>query len=274
MSEENEGQQGDGEGEISFPDNWKEAVEEGVRGHESLASINSVPDLAKSFVHAQKLIRADKAGQTVVLPGESATDEDRNAFYSAIGRPVEAKDYQIEVPEGLQRNEKFEGGFREAAHKAGLSNAQVKELSGFWHEHLAGQVKEAGEASEAQASDNEGALKTKWGNATEQNIELARRAARSFDIDGETLDSLQSKVGYVKTMEVFQKLGELTGKEDDTATERRGGFGPMTPDAAKNAIDAKLRDPDFLKAYQTRAHPDHKRAVEEMGRLQQQRAAA
>ena len=43
-------------------EDWRSSIPEEIRGHKSLDHINDVGALAKSYVHAQSMIGADKIG--------------------------------------------------------------------------------------------------------------------------------------------------------------------------------------------------------------------
>ena len=51
---------------------WRDSIPEEIRGHSSLEHINDIGALAKSYVHAQQMVGADK----VALPGKSATADE------------------------------------------------------------------------------------------------------------------------------------------------------------------------------------------------------
>ena len=123
----------------------------------------SADALAKEFLGLRTLSgkNASKLEKAVFPPGEDATPEERDAFYSKLGRPEKADDYGIEPPEtGGEFGKTAYSAMQNAAHKAGLSKAQ---LSTFHTEYLAG-MKEAGgdlEAAQGRLGDE---LKTLWGD--------------------------------------------------------------------------------------------------------------
>ena len=63
----------------------------------SLRNFTDAAGLAKSYVHAQKMIGADK----LPLPGKSATDEEWNNVYQKLGRPNAADQYDFQAVQGL-----------------------------------------------------------------------------------------------------------------------------------------------------------------------------
>ena len=52
--------------------NWKDSLPEELKAEKALESIQDIPGLAKSYIHAQKMIGSDK----IPVPNKFATDED------------------------------------------------------------------------------------------------------------------------------------------------------------------------------------------------------
>ena len=84
---------------------WRSEIPEEIKDHKSLETIQDVPGLIKGFVHAQSMIGADK----LAIPGKHATDDDWNAVYGKLGRPNEAKDYNLAatIPDDQVKNEEI-----------------------------------------------------------------------------------------------------------------------------------------------------------------------
>ena len=64
-------------------DNWKDTLPDDLKAEKALESIQDIPGLAKSYIHAQKMIGSDK----IPVPNKYATDEDWQAVYNKLGRP-------------------------------------------------------------------------------------------------------------------------------------------------------------------------------------------
>ena len=71
---------------------WKASLSEDLRNDPSLSSISDVGSLAKSFVHAQRMVGADK----VAIPKDDASPDDWNEYYNRLGRPEK---YEISKPQ-------------------------------------------------------------------------------------------------------------------------------------------------------------------------------
>ena len=77
---------------------WRASLSDDIRHDPSLASIQDVNGLAKSFIHGQKMVGADK----VVLPKEDASPEEMNEFYNRLGRPEKYEISRPDLPQGLE----------------------------------------------------------------------------------------------------------------------------------------------------------------------------
>ena len=65
---------------------WKSGLSEDIRADKSLENIKDISGLAKSYIHAQKMVGADK----IPVPNKYATEDDWNAVYEKLGRPKSA----------------------------------------------------------------------------------------------------------------------------------------------------------------------------------------
>jgi len=97
-------------------EDWRSNIPEEIRGHKSLQHINDVGALAKSYVHAQSMIGADK----VVVPGKSATPDEWNEFYARLGRPESPDAYELPQQEGAEVNPDMSNWYKQMAHEIQL----------------------------------------------------------------------------------------------------------------------------------------------------------
>ena len=148
--------------------------------------IASAKDLATKAYNLDKFV-----GGAVKVPGKDATDEERAAFYTKLGRPEQPDKYQFEVPkelpENLPYNADMAAGFKGFAHGIGLSQQQAAAAHDWF---VAQQVQEAngvaGQVSEQQqavAMAERSKLEKVWGpvdsDSGRKNAELADRALRA-----------------------------------------------------------------------------------------------
>lgn len=205
-------------------------------------------DALTSYVNLEKLIGADRAGRTVVLPGDNADPKEVAAFYDRLGRPADPKDYKLEIPP-----EYGDPAFAENAgkwfHAEGLTAKQAqavtKQYNAYVKEQLDG-IK--AEQSRQFQSDND-ALKTEWGDAHDQNLVLARNVVRGLGLDNAAIDKLQQALGHAGVMKLLVSIGAKTG-EGEFVTGATDTFkGALSPDGAKAAIKDLMNDKDFSKRY-------------------------
>lgn len=216
-----------------------------------------------------------EAASRIAIPGTDATDEQRAAFFTALGRPATPADYGIAKPENVPDAEwdgERMGRFATAAHALGLSAAQAKGLIDWLGTDTVEQIA-AFEAdlpkrqAEHQAKLN-AALTKEFGAATQGKLELARRAYATYVTDAETqagIDALSEKVGEAAIIKMFARIAEDQGEA--RLKGAGGGFGAATPEQARAELATKERDQDWMAAVFQGDHPQHATALAEWQRL-------
>lgn len=122
----------------TLPEEWTVKVlgDDGVeqeiplRDHPALQNYTSKDEAVKALVHAQRMLGKTPKGY-VRMPGEEDGEEERNAFYAALGRPEGADGYalpEMELPEGYEVKGELLAGFKGKAHALGLTPQQVEGL--------------------------------------------------------------------------------------------------------------------------------------------------
>lgn len=220
----------------SFPENWKELLPEDIRNDANLGVIKDPVQLAKSFIHAQKQIGADK----VALPGKNATQEDWDNFYQKIGRPEKADDYGLKPGEKSTIDEEFMKPFAEAAHKAGLTPAQAQKLVSWFDEANGQKLQASTEAQEAKFKEDLTALKKEWGGAFNQNLNVGEMALNEYAPDG-FMEWAQEKglTDDIMFTKFLHSVGAKTLAEDKIKGDGApGGKARLSPAEAKMKLDA------------------------------------
>ena len=77
-----------------------DSLPEDLRAEPSLRNFTDPVSLAKSYVHAQRMIGADK----IPLPGKSATDDEWRQVYKRLGAPDNPKGYDFKVSPDAMRD--------------------------------------------------------------------------------------------------------------------------------------------------------------------------
>ena len=78
---------------------WKEALPEDVREDPSMEAIQTVDNLAKSYVNAQKMIGADK----IIVPNKYAEANEWQDVFTKLGLPESVDKYEISAKEEVDQ---------------------------------------------------------------------------------------------------------------------------------------------------------------------------
>lgn len=234
--------------------------DESLRGYVQTKGFKDPGALAESYRNLEKL-QGVPQDRLLKLP-EKADDPAWNEVYSRLGRPADAKGYELKFDGDPAFAERFSGVF----HKANITKAQAGVLNEAWNGYVAEllQTEEAArkQADEAQMTE----LKGKWGQKYDENVELGRRAGREFGLSEQEFTAISGSLGSSKTLELFQRIGAKMGEAEPFNLQGGGqgsGFG-MSADGAKARIQSLMNDREWTGKYLNGGASER----EEMTRLQ------
>lgn len=211
--------------------NWFDSFgDQGVKDWVASIGAPNAEAVASKALNLERMLGADRAGRTVVLPKDGDADA-WGEVWSKLGRPADPAGYALPVPEGA--SPEFAQVAAQAFHKAGLTAQQAQSVSAWWNEHVAAQVKAQQDAEQATLKTEHEQLAADWGGSLsyDRQKEIARRGAQALGLEADAIDALEKVVGFSKVMKALAKVGELTG-EDKAIGVEAGSFG-MTPEAAR-----------------------------------------
>ena len=242
---------GEGGGALPAKPDWAKGMSD--ENWNSIAANNykSVDDIVGAHNSAQTKIGADK----LVIPGEKATTEERDAFFTALGRPAEAKDYVITPPEGVEFTEDqlaFQSNFNETSHGLGLNQEQHTGLV-EWNNNLLAQAaidQAAEESKESEATKAD--LRKAYGNEADNKLD----AANAFieNLGGQDVADAFVKSGLSRnfsTINMFIKVAEMAAGEGGLIGAGGGGGGLASIDSQIATLKA---DPGYFNE----KAPNHK----------------
>lgn len=246
---------------------WKESLPEDIRSDASLAAIQDVPSLAKSYIHAQSLVGADK----IALPGKEATEEDWAGVFTKLGRPETIAGYELKkpdnLPEGLNYDETMLTGFKETAHKLGLLPSQVDGLHDWWNKANVEGFTASTNAQKEATTAAETALKQEYGNAYDQKLATAQTALKEFG--GDELVKFMDESGLGNNPQFIKLMATVgEGMLEDGLKGNGQHSGAITPADAQVKIAEIMTDKK--SPYHDRYHADHQRIVDEVQKLYSQ----
>lgn len=149
--------------------------------------------------------------QGIQKPGENATPEELNAFYSSLGRPESAEKYEfspdIQVHEGLDLAT-AQKGISDVAFELGLNNQQTNGLMKAYAA-LRNQEFQATEAKVKETFDK--AVVTAFGADFQGSLALAKKGAKALGI-ATTLDN-EGLSANPTVLKLCAELGKFTGED-------------------------------------------------------------
>lgn len=237
--------------------NWKDSLPDDLKAEKALESIQDIPGLAKSYIHAQKLVGADK----IPVPNKFATDEDWQAVYSKLGRPENPDAYEFNLKENSNIDENALKGFKETAHKNGLLPKQAEAIMNFYNDMTQNYIEDLNSKSEQGRSNAEQALKKEWGAAFDNKVQQASTIANKYINDDFAHLTLSdgTKIGdHPDFIKAFANIAHDLGEDKLVAAQ-----GPqyMTPAEIDKQIASLQQEGS---AYWNKNHPGHALAVQEV----------
>lgn len=199
---------------------------------------------AKAAWSLERLLGADKAGRTVVLPKDDADVEGHKAFNAKLGVPETAEGYKLPLPEG-QTDDAFAKTASKWFHANGVPPKAAEGIVKEWNTFIQGEIKRQAELETAQSEAKLNALKTEWAHQFDERAEHGRRGLKAVGeqagLDDADLKKLEASLGTDKMLKMFWKLGEATKEASSAGGNNSGQFGTSKQQAQEqiNDITAK-----------------------------------
>ena len=255
---------GDQTNETPQTTDWKASLSDELRADKSLENIKDIESLAKSYVHAQKLVGTDK----IPVPNKFATEDDWKAVYEKLGRPEDPTGYKYELGEDARINEEALKIFSEEAHKLGLLPSQANGVVKFYNDLVAKDDDAAETTAVAAREQAQADLKKEWGPAYDHNLTRAANVAKQV-VDADFLNiHLEdgSKLGdHPAMIKAFAVLADKMGEDNIV---QASGPAYMTPSQIEKQIGELTQQGS---AYWDKNHPNHALAVQEVLALREQK---
>lgn len=259
---------------------WRDNLAEEYRGATVLQDFKDVNGLAKAYIDTKQMV-----GNTLRVPSDEAGNEDWDKFYNtlnertnnrvmprpdpenpeavkaiynALGRPEEAKEYELPKHEGLDLPEERQALLREAAYEANLTKTQFNKVL---DKVLAA---DAAAVADQQHALQEGmkALNQEWGVTFDNKVRAAEQVKNQFF---KFIDVPVSQLG-ADTVRAFAQLAEQFGGEGKGLIDgHQQESGKLTPDEAKLQIAEMMNNKNH--PYWNKADPGNEAARRKMREL-------
>ena len=241
-------------------EDWRSSIPDEIRDHKSLQHINDVGALAKSYVHAQSMIGAEK----VAIPGKSATPDEWNEVYARLGRPESADNYELPQPEGIEVNSDMTDWYKQMAHDLGLNQNQAAKLYDSYNQYLANFQESTAVDHEAYTRDVENQLRAEFGQAFDDRMALGSGVVEQFGnpdlmevelADGTLLGDNPEVIRMMASIGTFMR--ERMGEDTLEGVKTNGG---LTPEQAHDKLSELT---SASSPYWDNRHPEHDWYVQE-----------
>ena len=264
---------------ISPPSNeaWSAALPDNIKAWQEVQTSKD----ADSF-WGQMTDMKGRLGNSIRIPGDEASQEDRNkfhgkllervpgimpapdydnpdqleAYYKAVGRPEDGAGYTPPTnAAGEPLTSDTVDAFRSMAHKAGLNQRQYASVINDF-ETLSQQY---GDEKAADHKEGMTALHGEWGLAYDQKIAGALRVAEATNAPEMVIESIKDKSVGAQTLRWLDGLASSFGGTGNPVGDQQGSntAGMKTPGEALQEVAEIESNP----ALWDKMHPDHKRLV-------------
>lgn len=189
----------------------------------------------KSHVSAESQL--GKKG--IIPPGPNATQQERDAFYTALGRPAKAEEYGFTKPEKIGDrtvpdhawDAKRATAWQQKLYEMGVPKDQAQKIMMAAVEESVTGLSMIEDGQKAFMKQSQEALQKEWGTDYDKNLGAAQRAAKTFG-DDELLK--HPAIGNDPVLLRFMaKVGAATAERPGTGTRQQAGSTAMSPAEAK-----------------------------------------
>ena len=242
--------------------NFKDLIPEGFKEEKALDNFNNMEDFVKSYLHAQKLVGADK----IPVPNKHATEEDWNEVFKKLGAPESPEDYKYDLKDQELDSQQV-SEFNKAAHKLGLLPKQAEGLIKFYNE-MNGNIASSQEETAAQAQlQTETELKAEYGPQFAKRLDQAKKLAVN-SLGSDFLENTYLKDGsrLGDNIKVIKAFSELADKLSEDEIIKGDGSDYMTAKDIEKEINELTQEGS---AYWIKTHPNHNKAVQEVLKLRE-----
>lgn len=242
--------------------NFKDLIPENFREEKSLENFNNMEDFVKSYLHAQKMVGADK----IPVPNKHSTDEDWNEVFKRLGAPSSPDDYKYNF-----KDQEMDSGqvqeFNKTAHKLGLLPKQAEGLIKFYNE-MNGNIAANQEEAAAQAQLNvETELRKEFGPQFNKRLDQAKRLAVN-SLGQDFLENTYLKDGsrLGDNLTVIKAFSDLADKLSEDPIIQGDGSSYMTAKDIEKEITELTQEGS---AYWDKTHINHQKSVDEVLKLRE-----
>ena len=212
---------------------WRAGLPDDLKQNTDLATFKTVGDFAKSAIETKAKVGdlEKKLGDSIPKLPDDATDEERNTYLDALGRPQKASEYEFD---GEDKNApEWTNFWKDQFHGLGLTKAQGKQLSSMWNGQMQKMVDAHNTTLKAEMTTAEQKLRTELGDKFDTNVELAKRVWQKHgEGDFDKMFSSETSTNRYGMVRFLLKMAALTGEDTSPQAGHSGNAAPKDSKAA------------------------------------------
>lgn len=246
--------------EVVPTEDWRQSLPENVRGWQEAETSDSADKFWNQIVNMRSHL-----GQSIRIPSDEASKEDRDAFYqkltdkvpgliatpdpenpetydpvyNALGRPESPEGYQSPEYGDLPIGDEKIGELKAIAHKNGLSDKQFK---GFMEEMISSEAQIYNEQlAKTQQSVDE--LKGEWGQTFDARLGAAIQFAEKSGAPEDLVGLMKKGQVNGSTLRWMHKMADAMGEKSEVVSQGQEGaqvVDPMEATSRASELRGKL----------------------------------
>ena len=240
-----------------------DTLPEDIRADASLQNFKDAGQLAKSYVHAQRMVGADK----MPVPNKNFTEDDWKQTFSKLGVPETPDDYKVNYTLQEGADPQPVKNFVSHAHKLGMLPQQVQGILDYYGNLENQGNEEMQKQAELNKLNSEQELRKEFGLAYDKKINQANNVFGKFFVDDLKDVKLQDGSDILNHPGFIKSLAKLSDNfsEDNLGPDQTESSG-FTPNEAQKEVSKIMGDQTH--PYWLKDHPGHAAAVKEVANLQ------
>lgn len=221
-----------------MPGEWLAQLPDDLKENETLTTFDTLGDLAKSHVETVGRVSEldgkateyegkitdleTRFANTIPRLTEESTDEEKAAYYKALGVPEDPTEYEFPKTDGIEHDENMLTWARQTFKDANLNTEQAAKVSQAWDAFM-GKMDEANEKAVVDGIKGaETTLKEKWKADYDKNIAFTEKGYQAFEKIApgfkELIDNTEVSAGiklgnHPIMSEVFHAIGKAVGDD-------------------------------------------------------------
>ena len=213
---------------------WRAGLPDDLKQDESFVPFKTVGDFAKAHKETAAKVKdyEGKLANSIPKLGENATPEEREKFYTSLGRPDKPEGYEF-VGEDKAAPE-WTKAYKDAMHRMGVPKAMAKELSEFNSNMINKMVEQHNAKILDENSKATAILKAELGDKYDASVELVSRLWKQWgktEVEFDKAFATETSSNRTTMMRFLLNVAAKTGED----TSLRGSS--QRQDAPKSGYD-------------------------------------